>query len=80
MFRIEIDRSLCSSVGACIEAAPGLLELGADGIAVVRVDVTDAPEAVDAACACPMGAITVLQEEDDLAARSTRQASTAGRR
>jgi ferredoxin len=66
VLRIEIDRSLCDGIGACIEAAPGLFELGADGIAVVRVDVTDAPDAVDAACACPMGAITVVDQDDDL--------------
>lgn len=68
MFRIEIDRSLCDGIGACIEAAPELVELDGDGVAVVRVGVTDAAEAIDAACACPMGAITVYEESGDRAA------------
>ena len=59
MYRIEIDRSLCSGYGSCIDAAPELFELGPDGVAVARVDVTQAPEALEAALACPMAAITV---------------------
>jgi len=64
VFRIEIDRSLCSGYGSCIDAAPGLFELGPDGVAVARMDVTDAREALDAADACPMAAITVFSEEE----------------
>lgn len=64
MYRIEIDRSLCSGFGSCIEAAPDLFELGADGIAVARSDATDAREVLEAAHACPMGAIAVLAEEE----------------
>ena len=49
MFRIEIDRTLCSGFGSCLDAAPGLIELGGDGIAVARVESTDAPAAFEAA-------------------------------
>ena len=63
MYRIEIDRSLCSGYGLCIDAAPELLELGPDGVAVVRVDVTEATGVLDATRACPMAAIAVLKEE-----------------
>jgi ferredoxin len=62
MYRIEIDRSLCSGFGSCVDSAPGLFRLGDDGIAVALVDESDAPAALDAARACPMGAILVLDE------------------
>jgi len=41
VFRIEIDRKLCSGFGSCLDAAPGLIELGGDGIAVARVSERD---------------------------------------
>jgi ferredoxin len=63
VYRIEIDRSLCSGYGLCIDAAPELFELGRDGVAVMRVDVTEATGVLDAARACPMAAIAVLEEE-----------------
>ena len=61
MYRIEIDRSLCSGYGTCIDIAPELLELGDDLIVVPRVAETDARAAVDAADACPMAAIRLVQ-------------------
>jgi len=63
LYRIEIDRSLCSGYGLCIDAAPELFELGSDGVAVARVDVTERAGALDAARACPMAAIAVAEEE-----------------
>ena len=39
MSRIEIDRTLCSALGSCLDAAPELIELGVDGIAAARVDL-----------------------------------------
>jgi ferredoxin len=68
MYRIEIDRSLCSGFGSCLTAAPELIELGPDGIATARVDVTDAPAAHEAADCCPMGAITLVLEAERAAA------------
>jgi ferredoxin len=68
VFRIEIDRTLCSGFGSCLDAAPGLIELGADGIAVARVGSTDAPAVFEAADACPMGAITIVDAQGELAA------------
>ena len=64
MFRIEIDRSLCSGYGSCIDAAPELFELGADGVVVARIDATDAREVLAAARACPMAAITVSEARE----------------
>lgn len=68
MYRIEIDRTLCSSFGSCIDAAPELIELGADGIAAARVESTDDPAAMAAAHSCPMGAITIVETQGELAA------------
>jgi ferredoxin len=68
MYRIEIDRSLCSGFGTCLTAAPELIELNADGVATARVDATDAAAAHAAADSCPMGAITLVHEADRAAA------------
>ena len=63
MYRIQIDRSLCSGFGACAELAPDVIELDASGNATARVGVSDDPAVLDAAAACPMAAITIIEEE-----------------
>lgn len=60
---IQIDRSLCSGFGSCADEAPSLFRVGDDGIAVVLRVVDDLADAIDAADSCPMGAITVLDDE-----------------
>jgi ferredoxin len=62
MYRIEIDRSLCSGFGACAELAPDLIALDEDGLASVRVGSTTDPVVLAAAAGCPMAAITVYEE------------------
>ena len=59
-YKIVIDRSLCSGFGACVELAPELFQLGADGVAEARVGTSNDPGVVEAAFACPMGAIAVF--------------------
>jgi ferredoxin len=59
--RITVDPSLCSGFGSCVDLAPGLFRLGADGIASSVVVETDDPAALEAAAACPMAAISVLE-------------------
>jgi ferredoxin len=59
MYRIEIDRSLCSGFGACAELAPHIFELDPGGTATARTGESDDPSVLDAAAACPMAAITV---------------------
>jgi ferredoxin len=59
LYRVSIDRSLCSGFGACVDASPGLFRLEGDGIAATLVAETDDPRVLDAADACPMGAILV---------------------
>lgn len=63
MYRIVIDRSLCSGFGACAELAPDVFELDPGGTASVRVGESDDPAVLDAAAACPMAAISVVEQE-----------------
>jgi ferredoxin len=63
MYRIEIDQSLCSGFGACAELAPDVFAVGDDGLATIRVGSSGDPAVLDAAAACPMAAITILEEE-----------------
>jgi ferredoxin len=63
MYRIEIDRSLCSGFGVCAELAPDVIALDADGLASVRFGSTTDPVVLEAAAGCPMAAITVYEEE-----------------
>ena len=63
MYRIEIDRSLCSGFGSCAELAPHIFELDAAGTATVRVGHTDDPAVLDACDSCPMAAIRVIEEQ-----------------
>lgn len=70
MYRIEIDRSLCSAYGTCIDVAPDLFELSADLVAIARVGDTDTQAAVEAARACPMGAIRLVEIPADTTRRA----------
>jgi len=63
VYRILIDPSLCSGFGACAELAPDLFELEPGGTAVARVGTSDDPTVLDAAAACPMAAITIIEEQ-----------------
>ena len=61
MYRIVIDRSLCSGFGACAELAPDVFEVDESGTASVRVGESNDPVVLDAAAACPMAAIAVYE-------------------
>ena len=63
MYKIVIDRSLCSGYGACIDVAPNLFELDDTGTAVVRTVETADQTVLDAAAACPMAAISIIEQE-----------------
>jgi ferredoxin len=63
VYRIEIDRSLCSGFGACAELAPDLFEVDESGTASVRVGESNDPVVLDAEAACPMAAISVVELE-----------------
>jgi ferredoxin len=63
MYRIVIDRSLCSGFGSCVELAPEIFELDGEGLASVRVGTSDDAAVLDAASSCPMAAISVIEEQ-----------------
>ena len=63
MYRITIDRSLCSGFGACAELAPEIFELDTGGLVSLRVGESADPAVQKAAFECPMGAITVVEEQ-----------------
>jgi ferredoxin len=63
MYRIVIDRSLCSGFGACAELAPDVFEVDDGGLVSLRVGSSGDPTVLDAAAACPMGAIAVVEED-----------------
>ena len=68
MYRIEIDRLSCSGIGSCAELAARSFVLGPDDIAVAHVAETDDDAVLEAAAACPMGAIAVYDERGRQAA------------
>jgi ferredoxin len=63
MFRIEIDRELCSGFASCVTDAPEIFELDSSGTAALRVAETGDERVLAAAAGCPMGAITVYDGE-----------------
>jgi ferredoxin len=63
MYRIVIDRSLCSGFGICAELAPDVIEVGKDGLASLRTGASADPAVVEAAAACPMAAISISEEK-----------------
>jgi ferredoxin len=63
MYRIVIDRSLCSGFGSCAELAPEVFEVDDGGLASLRVGRSDDPVVLEAAAACPMAAISVVEEQ-----------------
>jgi ferredoxin len=61
-YRIQIDRSLCSGFGSCVDAAPDAFALGGDGVAAA-LDGRGDERALEAARGCPMGAIAVFDAD-----------------
>ena len=62
MYRIVIEGSLCSGFGDCADLAPEIFALDSHGKVELRVGTSDDAAALDAAAACPMGAISVFEE------------------
>ena len=63
-YRIVLDRTLCSGFGSCVETAPGVFQLGDDGVADLVVAESEEPSALEAAGSCPMGAISIFEVSD----------------
>jgi ferredoxin len=62
VYRIVLDRSLCSGFASCADAAPGVFRLDEGGVAVALVGASDDVSVLGAASSCPMGAISVFDE------------------
>ena len=65
MYRIQIDRSLCSGFGSCADLAPEAFEVGPDGIARACVEHSPDDSVIEAAGSCPMGAIAVFAPDGE---------------
>jgi ferredoxin len=63
---IIIDRSACSGFGTCIDSAPQIFAMGDDGVATAVAETDDGGAAIEAARGCPMGAITVLDDDGNV--------------
>ena len=63
MFRIVIDGSICSGFGDCADLAPDVFELDSHGKALFRTGTSSDPVVLECAAACPMGAISVVEED-----------------
>lgn len=57
IYRVTVDRTLCSGFGSCVDHAPDTFRLEG-GIATAPRTTSD-PGVLEAAAACPMGAIIV---------------------
>jgi ferredoxin len=59
---VRIDRTLCVGFGDCIEEAPEIFELDAEGVAIFRETggAADRVRLIEACRACPVDALTVL--------------------
>lgn len=66
-YRIKIDRSLCTGYGECVGIAPEVFQLGDDNVSVVLdPEGSDDETVLDAARACPVDAIQLMDEFDEL--------------
>jgi ferredoxin len=81
--KITIDLELCAGTAQCMDTAPDVFDVSADGRASVRTDVS---EPVDerlvhrAAANCPLGAISIEQATDSQHAGDTVSAGGRPRR
>jgi len=65
-YQIKIDRRLCSGYGECVGLALEVFHLGDDNVSVVvDPEGSDDETILDAARACPVDAITLLDEFDE---------------
>jgi ferredoxin len=65
LYKVEIDRSLCSGYGICVDLAPSVIELDDRAEATLLTAETDDDAVLAAANQCPMGAIKVLYADSN---------------
>ena len=65
MAKVIVDSDRCLRCGACFAAAPETFDQGEDGESVViNPEVTD--DAKNAADMCPVSAIEIVEEEEEI--------------
>ena len=65
-YRITIDRSACTGYAECVGIAPEVVRPGDDNVSVVLdSEDTDDEAILDAARACPVDAITLIDEFEE---------------
>jgi ferredoxin len=65
-YRIKIDRSACTGYAECVGIAPAVFQLGNDNVSMVLDPEGTHDEAIlDAARACPVDAITLIDEFEE---------------
>jgi ferredoxin len=62
VYKIVIDRALCSGFGACADLAPEIFDVDNGGLVSLRTGLSDDPMVLEAAASCPMGAIEIVEE------------------
>lgn len=66
VYRIVIDRELCSGYGECVGIAPDVFALGDDHISMVLdPEGASAGDILDAARACPVDAISLFDRYEE---------------
>jgi ferredoxin len=68
---LRIDRDLCVGFGDCIDVAPDVFELDAEGVAVVKEGASEQVEhdrLLEACRSCPVDALTAHDEDGTLLA------------
>lgn len=66
LYRIDIDRSSCIGYGGCVKEAPEVFWIE-EGLAYAQ-ETTACERVLEAAELCPVSAITITAETDELAA------------
>jgi ferredoxin len=65
-YRLKINRGLCTGYAECVGIAPEVFALDKDNLCVVLdPEAADDEDVLDAARACPVDAITVIDEYGD---------------
>jgi ferredoxin len=65
-YRLKIDRTLCTGYAECVGIAPEVFALGDDNVClIVDPEAGDDEAVLDAARACPVDAITVIDEYEE---------------
>jgi ferredoxin len=66
VFRAVVDYDRCAGVTMCLQAAPGAFALNGDGQSEFQAGDWDGSELAEAADECPMSAITVLRDGQEV--------------